>query len=67
MYPSIPKKLQDYHKDGFKLVGTETLSLLLSTVLEKFHHVTGEVFLAALNATSFDLSLTDYKILDRLR
>lgn len=29
MYPSIPKKLQDYHQEGFKLVGTETLSSLL--------------------------------------
>ena len=29
MYPSIPKKLQDYHEEGFKLVGTETpISLL---------------------------------------
>ena len=40
MYPSIPTKLEEYHKDGYKLVDTETLIPLLSVVLGKFYNMT---------------------------
>lgn len=55
MYPSIPMKLQDYHQDGYKLVGTETPIAILLVLLGKFYHVTTRRDVPGSTITLFDL------------